>query len=188
MYKLNKQSDISKARMGEIKTSHGILETPFFMTIATKAAVKTLDINDLQILDPQILLSNTYHLMLRPGMKLMQEFEGLHNFMNWHKPILTDSDGYPIIKTHAFGISSLPILNRYPWFSADSTTWGQHSWRGAIVVPRGSSGNHSYDQPLQVVPLSRRRKHHSNHFSNLEPDEQKRIAEIIAHQRLRLGL
>lgn len=96
MYTLHSQSQKSRARRGEIELAHGKVQTPFFMTIATKAAVKSLSISDIEKLNPQILLSNTYHLMLRPGMEIMQQAEGLHNFMKWPGPILTDSGGYQV--------------------------------------------------------------------------------------------
>ena len=85
-----------KARRGKLTLPHGEIETPFFMPIATKGAVKTMSANDMEDLGAQILLSNTYHLMLRPGLEPMKEFGGLHKFMGWDKPILTDSGGYQV--------------------------------------------------------------------------------------------
>ncbi len=85
-----------KARRGKIKLAHGEIETPFFMPIATKGAVKTMSSKDMEDLGAQILLSNTYHLLLRPGMDAMKKYGGLHKFMNWNKPILTDSGGYQV--------------------------------------------------------------------------------------------
>ena len=84
------------ARRGELETKHGVIQTPFFMPIATKGAVKTLSSLDMKDLGAQILLSNTYHLMLRPGLDQMKQFGGLHKFMNWSGPILTDSGGYQV--------------------------------------------------------------------------------------------
>ncbi|MDF1497526.1 MAG: tRNA guanosine(34) transglycosylase Tgt [Patescibacteria group bacterium] len=95
-FKLTKQSEKSKARRGEFVTAHGVIKTPFFMPIATKAAVKTLSTADMEKLGAQILLSNTYHLYLRPGMDVIESYKGLHNFMSWGKPILTDSGGYQV--------------------------------------------------------------------------------------------
>lgn len=77
-------------------TAHGSIQTPFFMPIATKAAVKTLSSADMERLKASIILSNTYHLYLRPGMEVIKEYGGLHNFMDWHGPILTDSGGYQV--------------------------------------------------------------------------------------------
>lgn len=102
MFTLEYTSEKSRARSGKIVTSHGVIETPFFMTIGTKAAVKTLGISDLEALSPPILLSNTYHLMLRPGMDIMEKAGGLHSFMKWDKPILTDSGGYQVFSLAKF--------------------------------------------------------------------------------------
>jgi len=86
----------SHARAGVIHTDHGDIETPVFMPVGTQASVKTLDQDDLKKLDAQIILSNTYHLHLRPGEDLIAEQGGLHKFMNWPKPILTDSGGFQV--------------------------------------------------------------------------------------------
>jgi len=86
----------SGARTGIIHTDHGDIETPQFMPVGTQATVKTLDSLDLEKLNAQIILGNTYHLHLRPGEDLISEFGGLHKFMNWDKPILTDSGGFQV--------------------------------------------------------------------------------------------
>ncbi len=84
------------ARRGVLQTPHGSIETPFFMPIATKGAVKTLSSTDMKDLEAQILLSNTYHLMLRPGLEAMSDLGGLHKLMGWQGPMLTDSGGYQV--------------------------------------------------------------------------------------------
>jgi len=95
-YIVLKKSKISSARWGKLKTLHGIINTPFFMPIATKGVVKTLSNEDLKDLKAQIILSNTYHLMLKPGINLIKKAGGLHKFINWQKPILTDSGGFQV--------------------------------------------------------------------------------------------
>ncbi len=85
-----------QARQGRLTTAHGVLETPFFMPIATRGAVKYLNNADFGLLQNQILLSNTYHLYLRPGLEIIKKAGGLHQFMNWSGPILTDSGGYQV--------------------------------------------------------------------------------------------
>ncbi len=85
-----------KARAGIIRTEHGSIHTPIFMPVGTQATVKTLSPRDLNDTGTQIILSNTYHLFLRPGEDLIADFGGLHRFMNWDKPILTDSGGYQV--------------------------------------------------------------------------------------------
>ncbi|MFA6146157.1 MAG: tRNA guanosine(34) transglycosylase Tgt [Patescibacteria group bacterium] len=96
MFQLIKQSKKSKARLGKLTTAHGVIDTPFFMPIATRAAVKGLIPEELESLGAQIILSNTYHLFLRPGLEIIKKSGGLHKFMHWGKPILTDSGGYQV--------------------------------------------------------------------------------------------
>ena len=85
-----------RARTGIIHTDHGDIETPIFMPVGTQASVKTLDSSDLNTIGAQIILGNNYHLHLRPGENLIAEMGGLHKFMNWDKPILTDSGGFQV--------------------------------------------------------------------------------------------
>jgi queuine tRNA-ribosyltransferase len=87
----------SNARAGEIETAHGLIQTPIFMPVGTIGSVKTVHQQELKDrVKAQIILGNTYHLFLRPGMEILQEAGGLHKFMNWDRPILTDSGGYQI--------------------------------------------------------------------------------------------
>lgn len=95
-FRITKKSGSSRARTGVLHTNHGILRTPFFMPVATQGAVKHIASSEMRKLGAQILLSNTYHLMLRPGEKLIQDAGGLHDFMDWQKPVLTDSGGYQV--------------------------------------------------------------------------------------------
>lgn len=96
-FKIIKQSKFSAARVGEITTPHGKIQTPCFMPVATAGALRCLDTKTLEKdLHSEILLSNTYHLYLRPGDRIIKEAGGLHQFMNWSKPILTDSGGYQV--------------------------------------------------------------------------------------------
>jgi queuine tRNA-ribosyltransferase len=84
------------ARAGLLSTSHGVVKTPAFMPVGTRAAVKAVDSADLMNVGAEIILSNTYHLMLRPGADLIADLGGLHEFMGWEGPILTDSGGFQI--------------------------------------------------------------------------------------------
>ena len=85
-----------KARAGILKTAHGIIETPNFVPVGTQATVKALPPKDLKEIGVQIILSNTYHLSLRPGANLIQNLGGLHKFMSWDKPIMTDCGGFQV--------------------------------------------------------------------------------------------
>lgn len=92
----------SNARAGLITTDHGDIPTPIFMPVGTVASVKAVTQKDLlDVVDAKIILGNTYHLYLRPGMKIMQEAGGLHRFMNWPRPILTDSGGFQVFSLSA---------------------------------------------------------------------------------------
>src|ERR671937_2630129 len=89
------------ARRGIMTTPHGVVETPAFMPVATQGAVKGVTHRDLESIGAQILLSNTYHLYLRPGDDLIARGGGLHAFIGWEKPILTDSGGYQVFSMAA---------------------------------------------------------------------------------------
>jgi queuine tRNA-ribosyltransferase len=84
------------ARLGRVHTPHGSFDTPAFMPVGTQATVKGMSPDELKEIDAQIILSNTYHLYLRPGHELVKEAGGLHKFMNWDRPILTDSGGFQV--------------------------------------------------------------------------------------------
>jgi queuine tRNA-ribosyltransferase len=96
-----KQDSSSSARAGEISTPHGRIATPFFMPVGTSAAVKTMSPRQLKEVGAQIVLSNTYHLVLRPGLEVIEKAGGLHTFMSWDRPILTDSGGYQVFSLAA---------------------------------------------------------------------------------------
>ncbi len=91
-----KNSDKSAARAGILQTPHGEIPTPVFMPVGTQATVKTLSRDELFAIDAKIILSNTYHLYLRPGHELIAEMGGLHRFINWPRPLLTDSGGFQV--------------------------------------------------------------------------------------------
>src|SRR5436190_4606685 len=96
-FKLHKKDSTTKARAGELTTDHGKILTPIFMPVGTGGTVKTVHQREL-ISDTkaQIILGNTYHLFLRPGLDVLKNAGGLHKFMNWDFPILTDSGGYQV--------------------------------------------------------------------------------------------
>lgn len=107
-FKIIKKSKTSWARAGILKTAHGEIETPAFAVIATQATVKSLDPEDLKQLEVQLVLANTYHLHLRPGEDVVKKAGGLHRFMNWPGPLMTDSGGFQVFslgwgKEHKIG-------------------------------------------------------------------------------------
>jgi len=95
-FKVVAEDEKSGARAGILTTPHGIINTPVFMPVGTKATVKTMTPEELEAIGAEIILGNAYHLFLRPGDELIAEAGGLHSFMNWSKPILTDSGGFQI--------------------------------------------------------------------------------------------
>lgn len=114
-FELLKKHSHSAARLGKIATPHGIIETPAFMPVGTQATVKALSPEDLLNCGAQIILGNTYHLFLRPGHETIKALGGLHRFMNWNKPILTDSGGFQV-----FSLSDLAKITE------DGVTFKSH--------------------------------------------------------------
>jgi queuine tRNA-ribosyltransferase len=96
MFELLKTDASTKARLGKLTTTHGVVDTPVFMSVGTQATVKAIDPRELNEMGTQIILGNTYHLNLRPGLDIIRAAGGLHKFMNWDKPILTDSGGFQV--------------------------------------------------------------------------------------------
>ena len=96
MFEVRATDKSTKARAGELKTAHGAIETPAFMPVGTQGSVKAVSSRELGELRAQIVLANTYHLFVRPGLDVLRHFGGLHSFMNWNGPILTDSGGFQI--------------------------------------------------------------------------------------------
>jgi len=119
-FTLIKKDKASSGRVGSITTPHGEIKTPVFMPVGTQATVKTLSPDDLREVGAEIILSNTYHLFLRPGHGLIREFGGLHGFMNWDRPILTDSGGFQV-----FSLADLRKI------SDDGVTFQSHLDGGA---------------------------------------------------------
>lgn len=122
MFELLKTDDLTKARVGRVTTAHGIVETPVFMPVGTQGSVKTIDPRELHEMGTQIILGNTYHLNIRPGMEIIRAAGGLHRFMNWDKPILTDSGGFQVFslakirKVKAHGVEFRSHIDGSPLF------------------------------------------------------------------------
>ncbi|MGB0377062.1 MAG: tRNA guanosine(34) transglycosylase Tgt [Flavobacteriaceae bacterium] len=132
----------SKARAGELTTDHGNIQTPIFMPVGTAATVKGVHQKELtEDIQPDIILANTYHLYLRPGTSILEQAGGLHAFMNWSKPILTDSGGYQVyslsanrkIKEEGVKFKS-HIDGSYHWFTPESAMDIQHRIGADIIM------------------------------------------------------
>ena len=96
MFQLLKTDPASRARLGKLTTAHGTVDTPVFMSVGTQGSVKALDPRELHEMGTQIILGNTYHLNIRPGLEIIKAAGGLHRFINWTAPILTDSGGFQV--------------------------------------------------------------------------------------------
>jgi queuine tRNA-ribosyltransferase len=122
MFELLKTDGLTKARLGRLTTAHGIIATPVYMPVGTQGSVKAIDPRELHEMGTQIILGNTYHLNIRPGLDIIRAAGGLHKFINWQKPILTDSGGFQVfslakirkIKTH--GVEFRSHLDGSPLF------------------------------------------------------------------------
>src|SRR5437763_12694248 len=96
MFELLKTDASSQARLGRLTTVHGVVDTPVFMSVGTQGSVKAIDPRELREMGAQIILGNTYHLHIRPGMEIIRAAGGVQAFINWADPILTDSRGFRV--------------------------------------------------------------------------------------------
>jgi queuine tRNA-ribosyltransferase len=134
-------SGLSHARRGRLKLNHGTIETPIFMPVGTYGSVKAMAPNELKEVGSQIILGNTFHLWLRPGTDVMDKFGGLHGFMGWDKPILTDSGGFQVFSLGAMrkiteeGVKfASPIDGSRLFLSAEISMQIQRSLNSDIVM------------------------------------------------------
>ncbi|MGX4644783.1 tRNA guanosine(34) transglycosylase Tgt [Holzapfeliella sp. JNUCC 80] len=139
-YKLLHVDKQTGARLGEVKTPHGTFQTPIFMPVGTQATVKTMSPEDLEKVGAQIILANNYHLWLRPGEEIVKEAGGLHKFMNWNHPILTDSGGFQAfsltdnVKFNEEGISFKNHLSGKPMFLSPEKAIQVENDLGADII------------------------------------------------------
>ena len=128
------------ARRGEITTPHGTIQTPVFMPVGTRASVKGLTTDQLQRLAPEIILNNTYHLMLRPGVDLVEQLGGVHEFMGWNGAVLTDSGGFQLYslasirKIREEGVEFRSHIDGSPYFLSPETSVGIQTRMGVDIA------------------------------------------------------
>nr|MDA8352265.1 tRNA guanosine(34) transglycosylase Tgt [Bacillota bacterium] len=139
-YELIKTCRQSGARLGRLHTPHGTVETPVFMPVGTLATVKTMSPEELKEMGSGIILSNTYHLYLRPGHEVVREAGGLHRFMNWDRAILTDSGGFQVFsladlrKISEEGVSFRSHLSGEPLFLSPEKSMEIQNALGADII------------------------------------------------------
>lgn len=180
-YEVVKECAQTGARIGNFHTPHGVIETPVFMPVGTNATVKSLTPSNLEDINAEIILSNTYHLYLRPGDEIVKEAGGLHKFMNWNKPILTDSGGFQV-----FSLSSSNKINEdgvkfkshidgsYHYFTPERSMDIQHNLGSDIIMAFDEcvAANAEYDYTKNSIDrtlrwLDRCYNHHKDNNSQI---------------------
>lgn len=174
MYTLKNKN--GRARRGVLETAHGSIQTPFFMPIATKGAVKSMSSGDMRDIGAQILLSNTYHLLLRPGSDGMRKLGGLHKFMQWDGPILTDSGGYQVFslskinKTDEDGVTFSSYIDGHKVKLTPEGSMAMQSAIGSDIIMQfddvaaGNSSRERYEDAMErSLRWARRCKNAYNH-------------------------
>ena len=141
-FELQKTDPETGARAGVLHTPHGDILTPVYMPVGTQASVKGVFPRDLKEAGSQIILSNTYHLYMRPGDELIAQAGGLHKFMNWDKPILTDSGGFQVFSLAS--LNNISARNTATRTNRRKRRWSapRLGWNGAIrrtIIPRRRS-------------------------------------------------
>ncbi len=137
-FQIIKKSKKSKARLGILKTPHGEIETPAFVPVATQATIKTLTSEEVLMTGSQILIANTFHLHLKPGEKIVKSNGGLHQFMNWRKPLMTDSGGFQVFSL-GFGMDMKvgKVLKTFPGKKAGSKVQSKSQPKFLKITDKG---------------------------------------------------
>ncbi len=190
IFNLEKSCSETSARTGVLSTDHGDIQTPFFMPVGTYGAVKTQSSDEIKDLPSRILLSNTYHLFLRPGTEILEQAGGLHKFMNWNGAILTDSGGFQIFSLKGFreitedGVTFQSHLNGEkhhltPERVVDiQRSIGSDFMMMLDVCPPGDADHKTWIDALETT--TRWAKRGMEHFQNTEP--------IYGHQQILLPI
>jgi len=161
-FKVIKKSSKSQARTGKLVTSHGTVDTPAFFPVGTQGTVKTVQQKDLEDIGAQGMLCNTYHLFLRPGPELIKKAGGLHKFIGWNKPIITDSGGYQVFsirdlkKVTDRGVEfKSHIDGKKHFFSPEKVIQVQQAFGADIIVPLDEPVPHNASKKQALRALER---------------------------------
>jgi queuine tRNA-ribosyltransferase len=190
-FKVTAAAANSRARIGRLTTSHGEIETPVFMPVGSKAAVRTLTPDELKDTGATMILSNAYHLYLRPGVEVLKGFGGLHDFMRWDGPILTDSGGYQVFSlSHILKIDDdgvrfkSPIDGSSHFLSPEDVIDIQAAIGSDIAMvldecpPYPADRNHVKSANKRTLDWARRSKHHF-HTCKYESDAGQALFGIV---------
>ncbi|HCL56761.1 MAG TPA: tRNA guanosine(34) transglycosylase Tgt, partial [Spirochaetia bacterium] len=129
LYYLTKKEKNTKARLGELRLAHGVVQTPVFMPVGTIGTVKTMSSIEMAKIGYELILNNTLHLFLRPGLDIIKEFKGIKNMIRWNKNLLTDSGGYQV-----FSLSDFRHINDDGVIFKDPMTGSKHFFNPEIVI------------------------------------------------------
>ena len=182
----------SRARRGRLTTAHGTIETPIFMPVGTQGTVKAVSPAELRELRAQIILGNTYHLFVRPGLDVMREFGGLHRFMRWDGPILTDSGGYQVFslakirKITEEGVHFQNHLDGTPTFIGPETAMEIQSVLGSdihMAFDECPPYPCEYDYAAKSLDVTLRWARRCREWAALHPN-----SETTARPQLRFGI
>ena len=184
------------ARRGQLTTAYGVIQTPFFMPIATKGAVKTLSNDDLRQLGAEIILSNTYHLLLRPGLEALKKLGGFHQLSGWDRTLLTDSGGYQVFslpnKTTEDGVEFKSVINGDKHFLTPELSMRMQAAIGSDIamqfddVAAGDSARERYEEAMERS--LRWAKRSKDEFGRLKSSGSSQLFAIIqggTHEDLR---
>ena len=205
-YNLLKKEKHTQARLGTIETNYGTFETPMFMPVGTEATVKTLSVEELKDNKAGIILSNTYHLWLRPGEDIVEKAGGLHKFMNWDGPILTDSGGFQVFSLSKIRkITEEGVTFRHHksgeklYLTPEKSMDIQHNLGADIMMvldecpPFDSSYKYMQDSVLRTLRWAKRCKdHHHNPeeqslFGIVQGGEYTDLREYSAKETVKIG-
>jgi len=189
MFKLIHKDKNSKARLGKLATAHGGIDTPCFMPVGTQGTVKTLSPEELKDSGASIILSNAYHLFLRPGMEIIRKAGGLHNFISWPGPILTDSGGYQIFslallrKVNDRGVEFQSHIDGMKhFFTPEDIVQIQKDFGSDIIMPLDEcvhypcGKDHATLAMKRTIDWARRSKEHMAYGISHMADDNKRLA------------
>ena len=155
-FRVREQDQKTEARVGEIQTAHGIIKTPAFVPVGTQATVKTLTPEELDTLGVQLFFVNTYHLYLRPGVAVIKKFGGLHRFMGWNGPLITDSGGFQVysLGQRRYGAEVGASFLRLRQASLNSVSPSREEGRGAAqnaAPPRAVNNDEDVPQLVKIT-------------------------------------